>query len=243
MRIDNDGLKDLYRAYVQSKTPSSMKGCPSPKKMVRLLRSKSSSKEATKVVDHISRCRSCFSEFEFLLEVLRKEKDFILEIEKELSRKETSEATKGGRQTIFGSRMGWPYLSRFSWRTAFYLAGFVLVCFFVSKFVIFRPSEKYRTGSLMRVELVEPVEKKISKSSLVFKWQNVKNSEYYVLELFDQALSPIWKSEKIAQNETLLPEEVTKMLEINRSYFWMVTAYITNAEKITSRLEEFVLKE
>jgi hypothetical protein len=235
MRIDSDNLKALYQAYVRSKTPSSTKGCPSPKKMIRLLRSKSSDKEATEIVDHISRCSSCFCEFEFLLEVLRKEKDFIQEVEQMFPGRETCQGRKGNRQKIFGLRM--------DWRTAFFLASFVLVGFLIAKLVIFRTPEKYRTGSLARVELLQPVEQTISKSSLVFKWEDVRDSEYYVLELFDQALSPIWKSEKIAKNSAVLPEELAKTLEINRSYFWMVTASITHGEKITSRLVEFVLRE
>ena len=244
MKIDSANLKALYQAYVRSKTPSSLKGCPSPKKMIRLLRSKSSAKEATEIVDHISRCSFCFYEFEFLLEVLRREKDFIQEVEQILPSRETREGQKGNRQTIFGSRMGRrSFFSRFSWRTAFFLAGFVLVGFFVSKFVIFRAPEKYRTGSLARVELLQPVEEKISKSSLVFKWEDVKNSEYYILELFDQALSPVWKSEKIARDSAVLPEELARSLDISRSYFWMVTAHLSNGETIASRLEEFALKE
>jgi len=244
MRIDSDDLKALYQAHVRSKTPSSLKDCPSPKKMMRLLRSKSSAKEATQIVDHISRCSSCFCEFEFLVDVLRKEKEFIREVEQLARSREARPGRNPDCRTIFGLRMGWrPLISRLSWRTAFFLAGLVLAGFLVSKLVLFRAPEKYRTGSSTGFELVQPVEKRIPRSSLVFKWEEVEDSEYYILELFDQALTPIWKSGKINENSALPPEGLARTLETNRSYFWMVTACKTTGEKITSRLEEFSLIE
>jgi hypothetical protein len=244
MRIDSDDLKALYQAHVRSKTLSSLKDCPSPKKMMRLLRSKSSAKEATQIVDHISRCSSCFCEFEFLVDVLRKEKEFIREVEQLVQSREARVGRKADCRTIFGLRMGWrPLLSRLSWRTAFFLAGFVLAGFLVSKLVLFRAPEKYRTGTSAGFELIQPVAKRIPRSSLVFKWEEVEDSEYYILELFDQALTPIWKSGKINEKFAVLPEGLTRMLETDRSYFWMVTACKTTGEKITSRLEEFSLIE
>jgi hypothetical protein len=244
MRIDSDGLKALYQAHVRSQTPSSLKDCPSPKKMMRLLRSKSSAKQATQIVDHISRCSSCFCEFEFLVDVLRKEKEFIQEVEQLVQSREARAGRRPDQRKILGLRLGWrPLFSGLSWRTALVLAGFVLVGFLVSKLVLFRAPEKFRTATSAGFELLQPVEKRIPRSSLVFRWEGVKDSEYYILELFDQALAPVWKSGKISENSAVPPEGLVKTLEADRPYFWMVTAYKTSGEKITSRLEEFFLIE
>jgi hypothetical protein len=241
MRIDSDELKALYQAHVRSKTPSSLKDCPSPKKMMRLLRSKSSAKQATQIIDHVSRCSSCFCEFEFLVDVLRKEKEFIQEVEQLVQSREARLGRGPDRRKILGLRLGWRTL--LSWRTALVLAGFVLAGFLVSKLILFRAPEQYRTGASAGFELLQPVEKRIPRASLVFKWEGVGDSEYYILELFDQALAPVWKSGKINGTSTVLPEELARTLETDRSYFWMVTAYKPAGEKITSRLEEFFLIE
>ena len=236
MKIDIDGLKAVYPDYVRQKKPNLLKDCPSPKKIVRLLRSGSSAKEATKIIDHISRCSLCFSELEFLLEVFRKEKNFLQEVEKRLPESEGPGHREEPRHKI----LGW----RLDWRAAVIFAGFILVSFFIAKFTIFRPSEIYRAGSLTDIKLVEPAGENVSRAALVFKWKKVNNSTYYVLEFFDQALAPVWKSDRITKEESAaVPKELITTLEVNRLYFWMVTAYLDSGEKISSRLEKFVLKE
>jgi hypothetical protein len=244
MRIDTDRLKAVYQDYIRQKTPSSLKDCPSPKKMVRLLRSRSSDKEATEIIDHISRCSFCFSEFEFLLEVLRQEKDFIQEVEKTLLNSDRPSHQKEPRHKILGWLLDWrTFVPRFSWRAALILGGVILAGFFMARSLIFRPSETFRGKSLAGVKLVAPVREKIPKAALVFRWKKVNNSKFYTLELFDQALAPVWNSDKITEESAVLPKELTMTLEVNRPYFWTVTAYLANGEKISSRLEKFIPKE
>jgi len=245
MKIDIDGLKAAYQDYVRQKTPCSQKDCPSAKKIARLLRSGSSDKEATKIIDHISRCSSCFSEFQFLLEVLRQEKDFIQDIEKRLPSSDEPGNRKANRRRVLGWRLEWrTVVPRFSWRGALILAGFIMVSFFMAKSFIFQPSEKYRAGSLTVIKIVEPTGEKASKAALVFKWEKVTNSKYYILELFDQALAPVWISGEITKEESAaVSKELMATLEVNRPYFWMVTAYLNKGEKISSRLERFILKD
>lgn len=244
MKIDIDGLKGMYSDSVRQKKPGSLKDCPSPKKIVKLLRSRSSDKEATKIIDHVSRCNFCFSEFEFLLEVFRHEKEFIQEGEKRLPESDRPGPPKRPRQKILGWRLDWSALvPHFSPRAALILAGFVLVSFFIARYIIFRPPEKYRAGSLIAVKLVEPVGEKVSRGALIFRWKTVYNYQYYILELFDQALAPVWNSGKINEEFVALPKELTTTLEVNQTYFWMVTAYLNNGEKISSRLEKIILRE
>jgi hypothetical protein len=244
MRIDSKKLKALFRGYVQTRTPSSRLGCPPPEKMIAFLRSEASKGEATEIVDHISNCSSCLREFEFAAEVLRREGDFIREVEHRLSGSAGAREKKRERDARSRVRPVWRSLfPRLSWHAAVLLAGSLLIVFLVSRLVVFRPVERYRAVPAARVELLEPVEKTVSISSLVFRWKEVREAEYYSVELFNEALSPLWKSGKIVENAAVLPQALTGTLEVNRSYFWMVTAYLSGGEKIVSRLEEFSLKE
>ena len=227
MKIDTDGLKAMYGNPARRKTPSSRAGCPPPKKLVKLLRSRSSGKEAVELIDHVSRCGSCSSEFGFLLDVFREEKDFIREVERRT-------AGRLERRTL---------ISRFSWRPALILAGFLIGGILMARFIIFRPAEQYRTGSPAAVELVKPARESVAGATLSFEWRKVDRAEYYFLDLFDQALAPVWKSGRISGESAALPRELIDSLEVNRSYFWTVTAYLVNGDKVESRLERFVLTE
>jgi hypothetical protein len=109
-------------------------------------------------------------------------------------------------------------------------------------FLLKKP-EVYRSEYSAQVKLLQPVNEKISRPSLIFRWKNVERSEYYVLELFDKTLAPIWESEKIETNELALPGEIAESLAVNETYFWMVSASLPGGEKISSRLEEFIIKK
>ena len=228
MKIDTAGLKLLFRTQVKEKPPGLREDCPRPEKIVGLLRSEASRKKAAKIIDHISRCPDCAGELEFLLDVFRHEETFI---------QETKEWLAG--QKIPGWRSFSP---RFSWRTASVLAASALIVLAVLATVFLRVPEKYRAGSLGKIVLLQPVGEKVSRSSLVFRWQGIPRSEYYILELFDEDLKPIWKSEKIAQNRFAPPSGLLASLSIRKTYFWMVTAF-SGGEKTVSSLEEFILIE
>ena len=244
MKIDTDRLKALYRDYVRQKTPASLDGCPSPERLLRLLRSRSSDREATEIVDHISRCRFCFSEFGFVLDVLRQEKEFVRELENRQPLDGRPGPRKGLRQKIFEWRLGWRHLiPRFSWHAALVLAGFVLAGFLITRSVIFRSSETYRGPASAGLELLEPRGDDVSRGKLVFRWNKAANSEYYILELFDQDLTPVWKTGKITAESVAPPRDVSAALEVRRPYFWEVTAHLPKGLMVSSPIEKFILKD
>ena len=244
MRIDENKLKTLYLANIESKKPISRRGCPSPKKFMKMLKSKSSEKETTKIVDHLSNCGDCAREFKFLLEVIRNENALVHDIGKLLSTEDSTEGQKKEAKRILDSFTGRrPLFSQISRSSAFFIASFIIIVIAVSMLIIFRTPEKYRAESLSKIKLLHPVNENLSFSSLLFKWEKIKNTEYYNLKLFDKVLSPLWESEKILKNNIILPEEAAKKLEVGSSYFWMITAHISNGEGIPSSLEEFSIKK
>jgi len=231
MKINSKDLKRIYRDFIMEKTPLSRKNCPPQENLIKFSKSKFSKKQKSKIIDHITQCSYCVQEFEFILQILKDEKNLIEEIGKVL-RTEREPLTTRGKKRMFLPILSWKYVSLF--------VGAIIIIFTV---IIFTNLEKreYRGINLKQIYLIEPVNKKYSKSSLIFKWDSVKSSEYYILELFDQTLYPVWKSQKIFKTQVVLPLEIVTQLKENKTYFWMVTAFLHQGEKIESLLEKFTL--
>ena len=231
MKISSKDLMRIYRDFIMEKTPLSRKNCPSQKDLIKFCRSKLSEKQKSKIIDHITHCSYCVQEFERILQILKDEKNLIEEIGKVLRDKGDPLITRR-KKKIFFPILSWKYVSLF--------VGAIIITFTI---IIFNNLEKreYRGPNLRQIYLIEPVNKKHSKSSLIFKWDSVKSSEYYILELFGQTLYPVWKSQRIFKTQVALPLEIVNRLKENKTYFWMVTAFLHQGRKIESRLEKFTL--
>jgi hypothetical protein len=230
MTTDPDRFKALYGVQVRPQNPASRRNCPSPKRMVRLLTSRCSTREGAKLIDHISLCSDCAGEFAFLTEAIRSERVLVGDIENWLGTGQKAEPRR-------------PHLLRYSWGLAPLLAAFFIVGFLVLKLVVLRSPERYRAAAEARVALLEPVEQKVSRQSLVFRWQPVPGVEHYVVEVFDEALSPVWKSPPLLETRIVPPDPVARGLVPRKSYFWLVSAYFSGGDKWLSPLEEFTPKD
>ncbi len=243
MKIDNDRLKALYQAHPGSKRPASRKDCPSAKALTGVLRSRSSAGRATAIIDHLSRCAGCASEFGFLLEARRSEDALLRDIDQWLSGTTPEESRIRNQGDVLAPRKrGRPSSPLFSWRAFPLIIGLFVVAFVISTRLIFHSPERYRAEAATRVESLQPAGTTVARAALVFRWKRVPQSEYYVLRLFDQALAPIWQSDRLRTASLPLPPAVTAKLRDNDSYFWMVTAHLSDGQDIKSTLEEFVVK-
>jgi len=244
MKIKNKDLIKLYKAHIMENIPHSQKSCPPSNEIISFFKSKTSEKQKSRIIEHITKCSSCAQEFEFMLQTRREEGKLIGGIGKLLQSKENITAIKkrAGKKINHTNERRKSFLPRLSWKYALPLAGVAII---ISAFLFFQNLGKreYRGPDLSKIRLIEPISGKYSKSLLVFKWNESKDSEYYILELFDETLFQIWKSDKITKNQTILPAELAKSLNTNKTYFWMVTAFLPDGKKIESEIEEFTLTE
>jgi transposase-like protein len=242
MKIKNKDLIKLYKVHIMENIPHSRKSCPPSKEIISFFKSKTSEKQKSRIIDHITKCSSCAKEFEFMLQTRREEGKLIEGIDKLLQSEENIAAIKkrGGKKINYLNERRKSFFPRLSWKYAFMLAGVAII---ISTFLVFQNIGKreYRGPDYSQVRLIEPINGKYSKSLLVFKWNEFKNSEYYIIELFDEGLYQIWKSSKIYKNQATLPAEIAKRLNINKTHFWMVTAFLPDGRKIESEIEEFSL--
>lgn len=242
MKIKHKDLQQLYKYFVMENIPESRKDCPPSKEIINFFRAKLSEKQKTNIIDHITHCYYCAQEFEFILQTLRYEGKLSEEIGN-LIRHENDKTTlktrakkiplnSGKKQKIFIPVLSWKYA----------LLPFAALLI-ISALIFFPRSEKeeFRGANLNQVQLVEPIDGKYSKSQLVFRWKKLKDSDYYILELFNETLLPVWKSNRISKNRVILPTELVKKLSINKTYLWMVTAFFPDGRRIESEMEEFTL--
>lgn len=230
MKINNEELKILYNAYIKERIAPSRRDCPDTEEIINFFRSKLESDKQLIIIDHITNCSYCVKEFESIFHILKAQENLSEEIGGLIRSKNKEIEIK--RKKYFSLFSSWKYALPF-------LGAAILI----TAFFIFRRSEKieYRDQTIPKMNLVEPINGKHIKSLPAFKWTEIKNSEYYVLEIFDETLYPVFESDKIIKNHYILSEQSAKKIVKNKSYFWMVTAFMPDGKKIESNLEEFRL--
>lgn len=242
MKID---LNDLQLAYISSfinKIPISRNNCPSLKKLKAFFSPKTSEKTKTNIIDHVTNCYFCAQEFQLIFYILRYEKKLNKELFGLLHPRNEIRGTKRIiKKIISKSAKTQKYFQLFfNWKYAFLFFGTAIL---ILALTILKNSNngEYRTIDFELIHLIEPLNEKHSRSSLLFKWNEFKDSDYYVLDLFDETLLPIWRSRKIFKDFISLPNEVVDGLDKNKNYYWMITAFLPNGKKVESNIEGFKL--
>jgi len=177
-------------------------------------------------------------EFQFILEIQREKKKLIQKI---------------AHLFIGHSKKGRAKRKRFyiqflqeSWKRTFFAAGTVFVVAVGLAIYIFINGgleQKFRGSNIDYIKLIQPVHKKVSKAPILFHWKKMEDAEYYILELFDNRLFPIWRSQKIPANKILLPKDIMESLSPGKSYYWYITGFFPEDRKIESSLEQFQIKK
>lgn len=236
MKIKFDRLSQIYLSYIIKATPLTRENCPPVEILSESLLGKISKKNQKLLIEHISQCGYCLAEFQFILEVKKENKKLIQKISYLLSEKsEKKQSKKIGYNFTFFHKM---------WNWAFLTTGIILIA--VSGLVLYvlingGLKQQFRGTSIDHIKLIQPVNNTKSKIPVRFNWKKIENSEYYILEIFDDTLLPIWKSPKTSENRILLPKDISETLVPDKIYYWFVTAFLHGDKKIESSIEPFRL--
>jgi len=238
MKINLEALRKLYQSHITESAQMSRENCPSPEILSECLQGQASKKKKNHVIEHITHCRLCLKEFQFILEIQRDEKKLIQKISHLfIGHSKKSRAEK--------KRVNFPFFQK-SCNWAFVAAGTVFVVAAGLALYIFINGgleQKFRGTDMDHIKLIQPVHKKTTKVPILFHWRKIENAEYYILELFDNTLFPIWKSRKITENRILLPKDITASLSPGKNYYWFITGFFPGDGKIESSLEQFQIKK
>jgi len=224
MNINISDLKKEYSFFCSHKTAASRKNCLSPEKLIMLARKELSDKEKEDCLMHISNCVFCSREIKQILTILQFEKKAIKEIIKNHSKNKN-------------------YFLGIPLKTVVISVALLLIAassIFIGDKIM--NTHIFRGNNPQNLKLIKPVDTYTSKPFPVFTWTPIYEAEYYVLELYDKFLEPLWESNKLYSPELRLPEEVVLSLRSNNEYYWMVTAYLDNKKTIESSLEKFIFR-
>lgn len=181
----------------------------------------------------MSRCIYCSKEFELLVKIVREEKNIKNRIGQALNTDYIKTKTSH-RKSVGFSLIQTKYVV---------IAATLSIVIFVSLYILnFQSQYQYRRARASPLQIEYPRDSRLSKSKLYFRWNDVSEIEYYVIQIFNDTLIPIWKSPKIKDNVFIPSKAQLTKFQKNTRYFWMVTAYDSKGKEIESRLEDFVIK-
>jgi hypothetical protein len=232
MKIKHNSLKKLYKGYLEDQFLGSRDKCPSPQDFIAHLRDACSKKKKNQIIDHVTQCPECLEELKFVLKTIREEEKFISDLKDLIPENKQSKKNKYYPQLI-SFRPLWIY-------GLIIISGAVLISHLVRNI---SQQEKYRGNVARSVTLISPTHKTEQKTQMGFKWEDVQESDYFILEIFDESLYPVWTSDKIKENYARLSEEITGILIKDKIYYWMVTAFLSDGKTIESRLQEFFISD
>lgn len=229
MKIDNKTLVDLYGEYIKLNAASLKTDCPSAENLANSFMPSTSPREKKRIADHISHCRSCRNAFMILLQ--------LQQCEASMATDQDNGEREGHPKKIFFKLID---ISPF-FRVSGVFVGLVLIA--TSALLIIQNNELSRISRSRDagLNLSYPVMTHPKSEKLIFRWKRQSESGYYVLELFDDVLLPIWTSQKIDALQAQLPDDVYTNLQIGKSYFWLVTGFSEDQKVDESPLARFIL--
>jgi|WetSurMetagenome_2_1015567.scaffolds.fasta_scaffold58045_3 hypothetical protein len=225
MKTDHPDLREIYQAYTSFRRPSGREKCPSPQIIARSFERSASVRKKKMIVDHISGCPMCREEFMMLLEHQEvSATDPIADLDSRPSHVER----------------GKTHLAL--WQGVLALLGVTLVAFSFFFIRYQNADSNLRQMGTAGIILRSPKRNLSLSNPVMFRWQARPDSEYFILELFNESLLPVWASDKIRDLQVLLPPEVSSSLRSGQVYFWMVTSYVHDMKSGESPLLRFVVR-
>lgn len=229
MDRDNDILKKAFQASATFHRPLDRKHCPSLEALAQSFEPGASKRNKIIIVDHISKCSYCREEFKLYHD--------LQQLHLALSQNEREICINPLDVPIKFC----PAIPRQLWSYASILLGLALISSVLFLFFHRTDMSEIRQTPSAAVLLVYPQSSHSISEELTFRWKELPSAQDYVLELFDDSLLPLWTSPRIQGLHVRLPSTLNQMIEVGRSYFWMITAYSGPMKTSESKLTHFVV--
>jgi hypothetical protein len=232
MTPENDDLRTIYRAYAESRKPVDRERCPSAQEIADSFDPGVSRPKKKRIIDHLSACSYCREEFDLC---------FRLQTVPEGATQEPAGRKTAGSPGRPSPAVG---LGAFPiWRAASLVLGFGLIISILLIFFRAREMTDVQRTEGPGVVLVSPMAPQPASLELIFRWKGYPSAQHYILELYDDALLPVWISPPVQDTRLKLPDDIGRKIGPGSSCFWMVTAYAGQDKIGESGLAHFKILE
>lgn len=232
MKMNDEELRQAYRSYVMDKTPESRRECPTPEALLDAFSPKASLELKDTLIDHLSRCSSCAREFELIRESLTQAEALSESFNRIYGKKPDPSSGSPGFRPFF--RQAWAYA----------LAAVILISAGAG-FLLIRNARarlEGRGGARPGSQLMRPVGLVDGSAPLIFKWAPVEGIKYYVVEISNESLLPVWRSPRVLAASLSLPPAIQAGLLEGRRYYWFVQSFDRNGYRSDSEIRTFILE-
>ena len=232
MKTDSTQLAKIYNDHLIEKKAEPGAGCPEPERLVQCVMAEGSRKDRKEVLGHVAECADCAR----LLKCM-------LDVSGEIDRIAVRAKAFSGHPRSLEPREKRPVCARAPGKPAV-VALVSLFGIAVITFSIIKLSERsaIRGGQDTQIQLVFPgAADSISIGDIRFEWEILPGAKFYAVELFDQTLELLWRSDPIKGSQAQLPETTGHRIVRGEPFFWRVTAVLENDIEVRSKLGEFLI--
>jgi hypothetical protein len=231
MKINLAKMSEIYRNGLSPKSDALLTPCPSAERLVRCLRSEMPDRERKAIIRHTALCPECLPRVRTFLNVMKSEEQFINDVQVVVRNGERRGTEK---KTVFGTRMTLRYAAALA---------VILACVISLYHLAFKNRQELaiRGGGGKSIQLLAPSGLRISVDELNFRWTGIRNAISYRLELYDKALSLIWRSDPLSSRDVRPPADVVRSLKKRESYFILIKAALADGRESSSSLKEFIV--
>jgi hypothetical protein len=229
MKISFLEISHAYRSYLRNESASAKESCPGIERILASVLEDAATGEKESIVSHAANCYECSRILKEALEMSAKIDSYVDRYKAQMdSTCRGADAKRAGTLLLIIRR-----------KPAF--ASAALLCILLCGLFIILPRGHINTRATAEsheIILVSPVNERVQPDRIQFKWKEVPNSNYYIIEIFDSSLNLVWRSSPTYAVEALLPDNIKHGLR-EGTYYWTVSVAIKDGTKIESRLKEF----
>jgi len=241
MTMKTDDLRSLYRDYIRGQELPRKGRCLGPRGWKDLFNPRASEARRDRLIEHVTRCPACHPKFELILDAERAKRSLVDDIGglvggAELEAPEKAEAARGRRRRP--AALAWRFAAAFA---ALAVVGLGLAVLLTRDRGLPVAPETTRGDQGLEVRLLKPLDSVKRRSGLEFAWTASIPLADYRIDLYDEALAPLWRSPSLVESRGALPEEIFNALQNGKIYVWMASGRLPSGRRVESRFGTFRL--
>ena len=230
--MQTDDLRSLYRDYIRGQELPRKGRCLGPKDWKDLFNPRTFEARRDRLIEHVTHCPACHRKFELILDAERAKRSLVDDIGG------LADGAGLGAPEKAGAARAWRFAAAFA---ALAVVALGLAVLLTRDRGIPAAPEITRGDQSLEIRLLKPLDNVKRKGGLEFAWTASIPLADYRIDLYDEALAPIWRSPSLTESRGTLPKEIFDALLNGRIYVWMASGRLPSGRRVESRFGTFRL--